>query len=281
MTAIPAEWMPRVPMKRIHGHWTAGNHTASPTDRRAYHLLIEGDGKLIRGVPSIALNSGRTHDGYAAHTLNANTDAIGVSMCGMAGAVESPFNPGRAPLTAVQWRAFVQAVAALAQFYAIPVTPKTILFHAEVQANLGITQRAKWDVIRLPFDPAVVGAKAVGDKLRREVASILAGDAPAAPPSPVPAGGIGRVTAPELNTRNGPNGEVTGSLKAGTLVEINGIDGNWLNVTTPAGYSVWAHRDFIEMVDGPPPLEPTKPDPRRALINDIRSKLDMLEAMGE
>lgn len=277
---IPAAWMPRVPMKRIHGHWTAGNHTASDTDKRAYHVLVEGDGKIIRGKPSIAANSGGTKDGYAAHTLNANSDSIGVSMCGMAGAVESPFNPGRAPLTKMQWDAFVRAVAELASFYQIPVTPKTILFHAEVQANLGIAQRAKWDVIRLPFDPSVSGAKTVGDKLRREVSALLASGAPSAPVDPVPAGGIGRVNAPVLNTRNAPNGDVTGSLKAGTQVEINGIDGVWLNVTTTGGFSVWVHRNHITMIDGPPPLEPTRPNPRRALLQDIRNKLDELEAMG-
>ncbi|WP_252911671.1 N-acetylmuramoyl-L-alanine amidase [Aliihoeflea aestuarii] len=226
-------------MKRIIGHWTAGNHTASDTDKRAYYVLIEGIGKIIRGVPSIDLNSGSIKNGYAAHTLNCNTDSIGLSMCCMAGAIESPFSAGRAPLTAVQWSAFVRAVAEHARFYQIPVTPQTILFHAEVQANLCIAQRAKWDVIRLPFEPSVVGAKEAGDKLRREVAALLAGNAPTAPQEPVPAGGIGRITAPVLNTRNGPNGDVTGSLKAGTLVEVNGLDGVWLNVTTPAGFSVW------------------------------------------
>ncbi|MHB2265640.1 N-acetylmuramoyl-L-alanine amidase [Aliihoeflea sp. PC F10.4] len=279
-SVIPAAWMPRVPMKRIIGHWTAGNHAASDTDKKAYHVLVEGSGKVIRGTPSIDLNSGSIKNGYAAHTLNCNTDSIGISMCGMAGAVESPFNAGRAPLTAVQWDAFVRVVAEHARFYQIPVSDKTILFHAEVPPNLGITQRAKWDVIRLPFDPSVTGGRAVGDKLRREVAALLAADAPAAPREPVPAGGIGRVTAPVLNTRNSPNGDVTGSLKAGTLVEINGLDGVWLNATTPAGFSVWVHRDHVEMIDGPPALEPTKPSPHRAIIDRIRRELDELEALG-
>ena len=279
MTIIPTEWMPLVPMARIICHWTAGNHQASDTDRRAYHVLVEGDGRAIRGVPSIDLNSGSIKSGYAAHTLNCNMNSIGASMCGMAGAVEVPFSAGRAPLTQVQWDAFVQAVTALARRYSIPVTPKAILFHAEVQGTLGIAQRNKWDVIRLPFDPSVTGAKAVGDKLRREVTKAMSG-VNIAPPDPVPAGGVGRVIPRALNTRNGPNGEVTGALRQGTRVEIVGQDSNWLNIETPAGFSVWAHRDYIEVIDGPPALEPTKPDPRRIIIDRIRRDLDELEAMG-
>lgn len=36
---IPAAWMPRVPVKRQTGHWTAGNHKASDTDKNAYNAL--------------------------------------------------------------------------------------------------------------------------------------------------------------------------------------------------------------------------------------------------
>ena len=49
MNVIPDAWLPAVPMKRVHGHWTAGGHEANETDRKAYHLLVEGDGKLVRG----------------------------------------------------------------------------------------------------------------------------------------------------------------------------------------------------------------------------------------
>ena len=99
---VPAAWMPQANMRGIIVHWTAGNHSASTTDRQHYHILIEGDGKLVRGNPSIALNSlPRAQPGSAAHTLNSNTGWIGVSLCCMAGAVESPFNAGRAPMTRI------------------------------------------------------------------------------------------------------------------------------------------------------------------------------------
>lgn len=169
--AIPSEWMPKVSMQRIICHWTAGGHKASDFDRGHYHILIEDDGKLVRGKLSIADNVNISDGIYAAHTLGCNTGSIGVSLCCMAGASESPFNPGSSPMTRDQWTALAGVVAELCAFYKIPVTPKTVLSHAEVQTNLGIAQRGKWDIARLAFEPAVVGAKACGDKLRAAVAA--------------------------------------------------------------------------------------------------------------
>lgn len=166
---IPDSWMPAAKMARIHVHWTAGAHKANATDRKAYHILIEGDGTPVRGTPSIKLNEAPAKAGSAAHTLNANSGAIGISMCCMAGAVERPFKAGNWPMTKVQWDAMVRAVAQLAARYGIAVTPKTVLTHAEVQPNLGIAQRGKWDIAMLAFDTAFDTPKKVGDRLRSEV----------------------------------------------------------------------------------------------------------------
>lgn len=165
---IPAEWMPSAKMERLVCHWTAGAHKASDFDRGHYHILIEDDGKLIRGIPSIKLNEAPAKKGYAAHTLNLNGGSIGVSLCCMGGATESPFNPGKYPMTEKQWTALTSVVAELCRRYGIPITDKTVLSHAEVQNNLGIAQRGKWDFTRLAFAPEIKGAKACGDKLRTE-----------------------------------------------------------------------------------------------------------------
>lgn len=170
---IPADWMPAAKMQRVIVHWTAGTHTASETDRGHYHVLIEGTGKPIQGKPSIKLNEAPVKVGYAAHTLNCNSGSIGVSMCCMGGAVESPFSAGKYPMTRGQWDAMTSAVADLCRRYGIPVTDETVLSHAEVQNNLGIQQRGKWDFTRLAFDPSVVGAKACGDRMRAEVRAKL------------------------------------------------------------------------------------------------------------
>jgi hypothetical protein len=172
MALIPANWMPAARMKRIHLHWTGGGYKANAVDRRSYHVLIEGDGQPVRGTPSIKLNEAPVKPGYAQHTRNANGGAIGVSMCCMAGARERPFNAGRAPMTRTQWANAVRACAELAARYAIPITPTTVLTHAEVQGNLRIAQAGKWDVVILAFDPTFNTAKKVGDRLRAEVRAL-------------------------------------------------------------------------------------------------------------
>lgn len=170
---VPADWMPAAQMNRVIVHWTAGAHRASGLDRSHYHILIEGGGKLVRGIPSIDLNdAGGAKPGYAAHTLNCNTGSIGVSLCCMAGAIERPFKTGTAPMTRAQWDALA-VLADLCRRYSIPVTPRTVLSHAEVQGTLGIKQNGKWDISRLAFDPSVVGSKACGDQFRSSTSSLL------------------------------------------------------------------------------------------------------------
>lgn len=171
---VPADWMPAAHMNRVVVHWTAGAHRASGLDRSHYHILIEGDGKLVRGIPSIDQNDARgVKPGYAAHTLNCNTGSIGVALCCMAGAVESPFQAGSAPMTRKQWDTLPGLLAELCRRYSIPVTPRTLLSHAGVQSTLGIAQRGKWDISRLAFDPSVVGAKACGDIFRAATARMI------------------------------------------------------------------------------------------------------------
>ncbi|WP_156382365.1 MULTISPECIES: N-acetylmuramoyl-L-alanine amidase [unclassified Aureimonas] len=173
MPKIPASWMPRARMSRIIVHWTAGGYAVSALDREHYHVIIGGDGQAVRGDQPISANADPIRGAYAAHTLNCNSGSIGISVACMAGAVEEPFLAGHAPMKAVQWGALVEAVADLCQAYAIVVTPRTVLSHAEVQGTLGIRQRGKWDISRLAFDPTTIGAKACGDRLRREVSAAL------------------------------------------------------------------------------------------------------------
>lgn len=172
-TVVPSDWMPAAKMDRIICHWTAGTHKATEFDRGHYHILIEADGKLVRGIPSIKLNEAPAKKGYAAHTLNCNTGSIGVSLCCMGGSVEAPFMPGKYPMTKEQWDKLSSVVAELCRKYNINVTDRTVLSHAEVQHNLGITQRGKWDFTVLAFDLSVKGARACGDKLRAEVLAKL------------------------------------------------------------------------------------------------------------
>lgn len=173
LSGIDPLWMPFSPkMKRIIAHWTAGQHKSNSIDRSHYHILIEGDGKLIRGPNSITDNESTSDGDYAAHTQGSNTNCIGVSMCCMAGCQESPFVAGSAPMTKEQWQKMCQVIADLCRRYSIPVTKTTVLGHGEVQGNLGITQNGKWDPLVLPWNRDLT-RREVGDLMRATVAGLL------------------------------------------------------------------------------------------------------------
>jgi N-acetyl-anhydromuramyl-L-alanine amidase AmpD len=172
MRLLPAEWLPKADMKRVILHWTGGGYKVSALDRLHYHLIIDGDARVHRGVHSIKANE-RLRGVYAAHTRGCNTGSIGIAVCAMAGAVEEPFRLGKFPMKQAQVDRMVEAVAQLCRVYKIPVTPKTVLSHAEVQATLGIPQLGKWDIAWLPTGRKLIGARAVGEYFRFNVQRIL------------------------------------------------------------------------------------------------------------
>ncbi len=156
-------------LKRIIMHWTAGPHSATDLDREHYHFIVEGDGNVVHGKlrPEDNIN---TSDGkYAAHTLSLNTGSIGVSVAAMAGAKETPFSWGSAPITEAQVHRLCALVRTLCAKYGIPVTRETVLSHAEVQPTLRVKQRGKWDIACLPGDKVIRDPVRVGDILRAKI----------------------------------------------------------------------------------------------------------------
>lgn len=252
---VSSEWMPDAPMTRVHLHWTGGSYLASKTDLNAYHILIEGSGSVVRGNKSIAANAPGSTLKAASHTLGANTGAIGVSMCCMAGAVEKPFSAGRYPLTRVQWDKAMEVIAILARRYNIPVTPITILTHAEVEPNLGIRQKNKWDIVCLAFDDSVaVGCQKIGRLMRLTVAQILDKNTQSEKFSQFPSSmrlpkfRVSGVAPSSLNFRDAPNGSKKGELLEGSLVERLAIDGHWSYIRTSRGYVGWVYSEFLRSV---------------------------------
>lgn len=160
-------------MKRIIWHWTAGTHTPNAVDLKAYHKVIDGDGKVIDGHFPIEANEVIVKGKYAAHTLNMNTGSIGLSVAAMVGAKESPFYAGQHPITRAQVDALVALTASLCRAYNIPVTRQTVLSHAEVQGTLGVVQKNKWDITWLPGMQKPGDAHVIGDNLRARVAERL------------------------------------------------------------------------------------------------------------
>ena len=170
--SVPKSWMPKCLMGRIICHWTAGKYKASNTDRYHYHILIEDDGKLVRGIHSIRDNVSTADDKYAAHTKGTNTGSIGVSVCCMSKAKEKPFNPGKYPMTKRQWDVMIAVVADLCRKYGIKPEPRTVLGHGEVEKNLDIKQDGKWDPMKLPWEPDLTSSE-VGNMLRNNVRAQL------------------------------------------------------------------------------------------------------------
>lgn len=161
-------------LTRIVMHWSAGADSNQDDDREHYHFIVTRSGKQVAGVHKPEANVNIKNGIYAAHTRGLNTGSIGVAMDAMRGAIESPFEAGPEPITGPQLLAFVQLVADLAMTYEIPVTPKTILTHAEVQPTLGVVQRGKWDITWLPGMKMPSRPIDAGSLLRRMVSDELA-----------------------------------------------------------------------------------------------------------
>lgn len=160
-------------LRRTITHWTGGGSRANDSDRTHYHFITEWDGEIVKGKQEPEDNIVTSDGDYAAHVLNLNRGSIGVAMAGMRGAVESPFDAGPSAITEKQFEHHCMLLAELHRKYAIPVTRETCLTHAEVQPTLGVVQRGKWDLTRLPFKLDLRGALPVGDYMRERVKSYM------------------------------------------------------------------------------------------------------------
>ncbi len=172
---VPTDWLPKAAAQRVIVHWTGGGPVATPLDREHYHILVNQDLTLVRGTHTVADNDNTSDGDYAAHTRNCNSKSVGVSLCGMLNAVQSPFYAGPYPIKESQWDRAAQVVAEVCARYGIPVTPQTVLQHGEVPENLGIPQLGKWDVCKLPWEPTWT-EKRVGDDFRMRVTRHLGGE---------------------------------------------------------------------------------------------------------
>lgn len=153
----------------IRWHWTAGAYGVNELEADSYNRLVDELGVAHDGQFPPAAQANYAPGRAASHTLNANSGAIGVAVDCMAGAVERPFNPGKAPMTEAQVDGLVKETARLCRKIWIPVTRWSVLSHAEVQPTLGIRQRFKWDITWLPGMDRPGDPIEVGDRLRAMV----------------------------------------------------------------------------------------------------------------
>lgn len=156
-------------LKRIVIHWSAGTYTVSSADKEHYHFIIDKDGKVHHGDHKPEANLSTSDGVYAAHTQGANGGAIGVAVAAMADA-QGPGKLGKYPITKAQFDGLIREVKRLRKHYKIPVTPSSILSHAEVEKELGIKQAGKVDIaFGIPGHPDLKSAKSCGDYIRKLV----------------------------------------------------------------------------------------------------------------
>ena len=140
-------------MNKIIIHWTAGGYTPNSTDLEHYHFLIDGEGITHNGKYRPEDNENCSDGKYAAHTGGGNTNAIGVSMCAMAG-FKSSSDCGKYPIKPKQLEACFKLCAELCKKYNIPV--ENVWTHYEFGINHPDTSsQGKIDIIYLPPYPQV------------------------------------------------------------------------------------------------------------------------------
>lgn len=155
MRVLKKEWLQPCAMRRIVLHWTAGAYKASNSDKSHYHFCVEDDGTIVRGYKTILDNVSTSDQVYAMHTRGLNTGSIGIAVCCMFQATETPFKPGPYPMTKKQAEVLCLVAADLCEFYNLSPSKDVVLGHGEVEDTLGVQQAGKWDPMVLPWDTKV------------------------------------------------------------------------------------------------------------------------------
>jgi hypothetical protein len=240
-------------MARIITHWTAGDHHASDVDREHYHVLVEGDGRLVRGDHPVSDNVSTQGGVYAAHTRGTNTGSIGIAVCCMAGAMQIPFRSGRWPMKQKQHEVMATAVADLCERYQIAVSRSTVLGHGEVQEALQRPQAGKWDPMVLPWDPDRTMTE-VGDAFRSRVQDALGTQTIGTHLPPVRIILDGDLVSEEGILKGGTSWAPLAPIASALGWTVVGIDNRLAKVLTPMGErevtaAIRGDRGFVKVRD--------------------------------
>lgn len=160
---------------RLVFHWTADNYTNVSEAIKHYNDVFDNEGNHYKGVQPIESQANynwRLGIGVS-HTKNSNTGVGGLSVMGMRGAKERPFNTGSYPLTWAGIDAMLVRASTYCELFDIPVTPWSTLMHSEVEPNLGIKQSGKWDLNWLPDMDKPSSSIVAGNILRKRLKSLM------------------------------------------------------------------------------------------------------------
>lgn len=173
------------PPKRIILHWTGGGPKANEVDRKAYHYIVNSDGRVVAGSHPVAANMKklRENDAYARHTGGFNSFSVSISFAGMA-EYGGPSSPGPYPLRQLQVERGVELAGVLCGLWKLdPLNPEQLFTHREAWTLHGVKGKVnheKRDIEHLPFAPHL-GKDEVGPYLRAAASGelILGIDSPA------------------------------------------------------------------------------------------------------
>lgn len=155
-------------MKRIIIHHTAGTYIPNNIDKKAYHYLVDNNGKVFEGIYKPEDNENCNDGKYAAHTLKGNTGSIGVSACcNMRFNLTAKVSPY--PLTLVQFKSICKLCSELCKKYKIPVDNIFTHYGFDLAHNI---KQGKVDITYLPFKPELNPIQ-VQNYFRAEIKKLL------------------------------------------------------------------------------------------------------------
>lgn len=160
---------------RVHWHWTASTYDVTWDVRRHYNNVFDKDGnEYDGGAPAQQQAFYIPGKVGVSHTFNGNTGAIGLSVAAMGDASAnwgaSTVDQGKYPLNWEMIDAMLKKTVEYCRAFDIKPSPWTTITHCEVQTNIGIKQKGKWDIRVLPDNPKqLMAEKTAGDLLRKRM----------------------------------------------------------------------------------------------------------------
>jgi len=161
-------------INRIHWHWAGSGYNIGWDTVKHYNGFFDHEGnEYDGGAPPQQQAFYIPGKVGVSHTRNANTGAVGLSISGMTDSEVNwgtgKVNQGTYPITWAAVDAMLEKTAELCRRFEIIPSPWTTLTHAEVQSNLNIKQRGKWDIRVMPESDELLSPWVAGSQLRKRM----------------------------------------------------------------------------------------------------------------
>lgn len=156
---------------RIHWHWTVSGYLVTPRITSHYNGVFDYEGNEYDGGAPPEQQAYYSSRFGVSHSLSSNTGAVGLAVACLSGVKANwgsmAVDQGQYPITWKGIDAMLEKTMELCKEFDIYPSPWTTLNHAEIQPNLGIRQKGKWDIQILPDQPKkILSAKVAGDMMR-------------------------------------------------------------------------------------------------------------------